>query len=648
MCERNMKRAHGNLSSGSVAKQFQCPFCDKSYSWKQTLKQHVSMYHRNKVHTDEFWRYELTKNRRTIMDDKANEDLWKKQLGKHAEETAKLKLEAEQAAAAAAATAAAIAENDGASVQTANEEKASENNNQDENNKWLDQINRAGTSQASNENVTTEMKLLALQSLQNSLHFMSMGMSGPQFAAMSSLQRFANLQNISGPESAAPAQIKLENPAGAAPQESYLSLLAQIAKKESDDRFDNMKPTIDTGDNQLKEMSSFTNTNNGSSDNVLPLPPTKEESSVKRTQMWLQQVNKYRHKPPKEELDANHEELWEQQISRVKKNPVRSPLEPVEIVIEDDSDASIREYAGNSPFQPPRPLSRHSRRSTINNNNNESITVFQTKIVLSQPAGPQGTAALSLPQQFISQPGPSGLSPKVFLQPTHVQPKIENQGSNPQDPTDHFKAPNDQEMGRPSPAQTPAPREQSPAPVAHCGEDASMLKSLLLDRMKRKRSSSIETDANSKKSSSSNVPMVSKPMSIPEQPQDILRKRLLGWVDPPAPKESPKQERPTAPVDAQRSQEPSTAPLRSQAGQNINQNYGQVFQIDLNQEEESIRNSPPRISPPPLNRPEVGNDSTENKSTKKENSGAKKENTVTYANTSVLKHLLHRYTEMNQ
>merc|ERR1719225_2052389 len=166
-------------ANGAVAKQFQCPFCDKSYSWKQTLKQHVSMYHRNQIHTDEFWRYELTKNRRTIMDDKANEDLWKKQLGKHAEETAKLKLEAEAAAVAAAAAA---TENDGSSVQKAN-----------------------------NENVSTEIKLLALQSLQNSLHFMSMGMSGPQFAAMSNLQRFANLQNISGQESTAPAQIKLEN-----------------------------------------------------------------------------------------------------------------------------------------------------------------------------------------------------------------------------------------------------------------------------------------------------------------------------------------------------------------------------------------------------------------------------------------------------
>ena len=74
------------------------------------LLQHVSMYHRNKVHTDEFWRYELTKNRRTVTDDKANEDLWKKQLGKHAEETARQKLEAETAAATLAALGAATQE----------------------------------------------------------------------------------------------------------------------------------------------------------------------------------------------------------------------------------------------------------------------------------------------------------------------------------------------------------------------------------------------------------------------------------------------------------------------------------------------------------------------------------------------------------
>ena len=58
MCERNINRGGGGAGGGGgggaavvvhpppggvaatgVLKQFQCPFCDKSYSWKQTLKQ---------------------------------------------------------------------------------------------------------------------------------------------------------------------------------------------------------------------------------------------------------------------------------------------------------------------------------------------------------------------------------------------------------------------------------------------------------------------------------------------------------------------------------------------------------------------------------------------------------------------------------
>jgi len=42
------------------------------------------MYHRNKVHTDAFWKYELAKHRRAVLDAETNEDLWRRQLGKHA------------------------------------------------------------------------------------------------------------------------------------------------------------------------------------------------------------------------------------------------------------------------------------------------------------------------------------------------------------------------------------------------------------------------------------------------------------------------------------------------------------------------------------------------------------------------------------
>ena len=39
MCVKNINRGQGSNSTGAHSKQFQCPFCEKSYSWKQTLKQ---------------------------------------------------------------------------------------------------------------------------------------------------------------------------------------------------------------------------------------------------------------------------------------------------------------------------------------------------------------------------------------------------------------------------------------------------------------------------------------------------------------------------------------------------------------------------------------------------------------------------------
>merc|ERR1719490_577662 len=163
------------------------------------------------------------------------------------------------------------------------------------------------------------------------------------------------------------------------PQESYLNLLAQLAKRESEER--KSKSISDNNNNsgvERKEMSSNDATVNNIDKDQGPVPPTKEESSVKRTQMWLQQVNKYRHRPPKEELEANHDQLWEQQISRVKRNPVRSPLEPVEIVIEDDGEKSGSSFEG-SPRHTIR--SSVSRRSTLTNNNiQEGSVVYQANL----------------------------------------------------------------------------------------------------------------------------------------------------------------------------------------------------------------------------------------------------------------------------
>ena len=606
------------------------------------------MYHRNKVHTDEFWRYELTKNRRTVMDDKANEDLWKKQLGKHAEETARQKLEAENAAAALASL--------GSARSSAEPGPAAEEGNKGhEEIKWMEQISRTAAAAGEDRTVSTEMKLLALQSLQNSLRFMSMGMS------------IANIKTE--PAATAPAPVA-EPEVQKQPQESYLNLLAQLAKRESEER--KSKSISDNNNNnsgdERKEMSSNDATVNDIDKDQGPVLPTKEESSVKRTQMWLQQVNKYRHRPPKEELEANHDELWEQQISRVKKNPVRSPLEPEEIIIEDETEAS-------AVSQPAAPVARDSRSNTLNNNNNfndnnnnnniniinnnnnntiinnntpEGVTIFPARIILAHPvtASAPGSATLTFTPQFLTA-GPAshggGHQPqplKVFLH----QPLVPAPQEAPAEPrhstdTDHSRmtpvsrvtTPVSRDQLHVSRDHTPVPpsRESSPARAPAPGDDGSMLKSLLLDRMKRKRSSSNDTDAASKRSSTSNTTgessKASRPISIPDAPSDILRKRLLGWVDPtPAPPPTPKAPR-TEQRTSSRSQSNNNNNNNSDNNNNNSHPGSGVFQIDLENKEENSDTS----------------DAAQTQS-------SKRENVVTYANTSVLKHLLHRYTETKQ
>ena len=593
MCERNMKRSHGNLSASAIAKQFQCPFCDKSYSWKQTLKQHVSMYHRNKVHTDEFWRYELTKNRKTVLDDVANEDAWKQQLGKHAEEAAKLKKEAAEAAAAAAteeklsrpATPAAA----GAGEQTGGS--------------WIDQVKRSSTpapapAAPTLEPVTTEMKLLALQNLQqnlqSSLHFMSMGMAAPQLAAMTSLQRLAGLQSSLAAPDQQQQPVKME-PSGP-PQDSYLSLLAQFAKKESEER-------------SLAENANGESSSMGARQPAIL--PAKEESSVKRTQMWLQQVNKYRHKPPKEELDANHEQLWEQQISRVKRNPVRSPLEPVEIVIEDDGEKSGSSFEG-SPRHTIR--SSVSRRSTLTNNNiQEGSVVYQANLA---PAPASYTSPLVFP-------GPAGC------------------------PTPPIRIPTPQAAATPPPpAFSPSPNA-SPAPPL---EEGGLLKSLLMDNRKRKRSSSKElgSDPNPKKSPSPRLSLPRPAAATPEPPSsetDILRKVLMGIKDP---QPSAAKETPRRPQDTGgRSQDPPATHMFIEAP--VTRQPKEAPTVQQPMAVNNNNNNNPLVSGKPgTSRSQQEQEEEDKECDKKTSSANPKEKESTYAKTSVLKHLLHRFTGANQ
>jgi len=198
----------------------------------------------------------------------------------------------------------------------------------------------------------------------------------------------------------------------------------------------------------------------------------------------------------------------------------------------------------------------------------------------------------------------------------------------------------------------PLTRDSSPAAQAEPAnpeDSSSMLKSLLLDRMKRKRSSSIDTEANSKKSSTMSTgesSKSSKPISIPEAPNDILRKRLLGWVDPPAPptpKETPREDKKAADKKLDRSQQ-----------ENCRKQEGNVFQLDLDTSEEDNKNKKEKEEE---KEEDAGNtkDKREKYAAPAASDGGSGEerqeppkNVLTYANTSVLKHLLHRYTETKQ
>merc|ERR1712088_935430 len=101
-------------------------------------------------------------------------------------------------------------------------------------------------------------------------------------------------------------------------------------------------------------------------------------------------------------------------------------------------------------------------------------------------------------------------------------------------PTPPIRIPTPQAAGTPPPPTfTPSPIA-SPAPPP---EEGGLLKSLLMDNRKRKRSSSKElgTDPNPKKSPSPRLSLPRPVAATPEPPSsdtDILRKVLMGIKDP--------------------------------------------------------------------------------------------------------------------
>jgi hypothetical protein len=718
------------------------------------------MYHRNKVNTDEFWRHELTKNRRSNLDDKANEDLWRQQIAKHSGETS------------TPAPQHRIIKPEPGGGQVEDEQQLQQ---------WLEPAVTAAAGQMS-----TEMKLLALQSLQNSLTMMSRrsGLVIPSPSSdsnnnndssrnsdMVNLQQLAIVSNNNNNNNGSSfcynlQQLTTAGEAGLAVKkemqcqqqpESYLALLAQLARESE---------TKHNSSNHMQNRSSRNSNNSewgrggglapgsgGGQDlpeerrgGASPMLPTKEESAVKRTQLWLQQVNRYRSsRLPREELDsANHEQMWEQQIARVKRNPVKSPLEPVEIVL-DDGEAETTA----ATVHPPQPSPRHrtqrhllqqqqqqhlhqvtplcsfkinnnnialnnnsnninNNNNTINNNNNtnisvhsgnnnsraannnyfegnnnnnaeNSLAVFQAKYLPMARSRMSTASASYVPSSEASlrQEDSSHSDPPSSVWPSPVLPRPPSR----RDSSPSFIR-GSQSAGGSGVEQREGLRrggEDGPVPTSDCPQppsedNKSMLKSLLLDRMKRKLSSGQATanqedggGGGGKKAAYSPLQPPPSPVQaaaaarlvspVPETlpasgPQDILRKRLLGWVDPPAPI-TPQSDQATE-QSRSRSQQSATATTTNTVQQQVAaavqqeggepRSGGEMVWSDLPSSQPSQHLSDLENKMAPLDHHHV--DKSGDSNLNHLETGSKI--SVSYAHTSVLKHLLYRYTSMGQ
>lgn len=355
------------------------------------------MYHRNKVHTDEFWKYEMAKHRRTVVDDKdRNDDMWQQQLGRYGKDTP--------------------GKSSSSNDQMYGGEHQQRNNDPSHDERWLQQIQRAtakGLKTPPNQHNLTDAKLLALQSSFNSINrsMITDETKTDDVGSNSSFfcqQKFPSQQiqkidiksetideNIAHPYTPSPNNVKDQiavengdsdtiNKNTQQQDDTYLTLLAHLSAQrkacEEDKSLNSSNFTKEAGIpeekgesiisrekslNQYHQVSQESESlcsqqqrqcrNNSTPVSVLrdveqdqrhsskspptlSLPDIKEECSVTRTKMWLAQLGQYRQKAVQDEMEKSHDELWEEQISRIKNNPVKSPIEPLEITIEDEGN----------------------------------------------------------------------------------------------------------------------------------------------------------------------------------------------------------------------------------------------------------------------------------------------------------------------
>jgi len=504
---------------GQHGKQFQCPFCDKSYSWKQTLKQHVSMYHRDKVHTDEFWQYELSRRpgggvptaanapasafqRAGAMngaDPAAAEDLWRQQLGKHAEELS----ETRNGGHATNSTGAAVGRKRPPGNGPPSSSASSAGGNR---------VNAADEEMA---------RMLALQA----------------------------------------AGLRRQVAAGEA-ERRYVEFLEQVRLQREEHERERAVKVV--GDAHL----------HGGEVHQPGLADLKEECAVQRTRMWLAQLGRYRqHALAQEELDRSHDELWEEQIARASAKGGRADV---------NVDVEMKKPANPAAaFRPwgPRPPSRPAPSATI-----------------TRPQPPPAEETIALPRaafvpDFSKISAAAGPPPPKKTPPPVILP-LEN------DIPSDLSSPERRSSGG------AASEEELQAAAKGAPEDDSVLKSLLLDRFSRKR-------PYEEPPKPPTLPKFKPPSHAAEDTNDILRRRLLGIKDPLP--EPPKSHLPVAP-----------APTRPSMGKPVAKPAAKESDCDRDDK----------------HHPNPGEDDARGEEDREE----EKRRLSIYSRTSVLKHLLHRYT----
>ena len=713
------------------------------------------MYHRNKVHTDEFWKYELAKHRRTVLDSKTNEDMWKKQLGKHVNG----EQEAEQAAKAMAALAGGGSASAGCSRSHSLERKSSTSPpgtphlpaahpnapgrspapqpgtpvDQDH---WLEQIKRSTTNDPNqNSQVSNEMKLLALHSLQSSLQMMSMKlpmkppMTTPTTMASSPAcgavvptvveQELQQQPQVERPKS--PIISRNPTPPGATPQaqpQGYLSLLAHLSAQRKAEQNSVLSEQIRSAesDQQIRDQQQRSQ----SESSIAPyLSDMKEEPAAKRTQMWLAQLGQYKHKPAhpvggvahcggspgastigfQDEIDRNHDELWEEQIAKAKSHPVKSPLEPIEITIvdqENDNDLNSGCKAILPPpmvSRPPTPLSPIRQRSPSCNNVISIKTsaiqrmvnhprTFSLSLEVNNnntdpnsngcdPMGVVPTIAVGMdlkprnrhiPVPLLPTSRPSLMNPPPVKRGRFLEIPEETEETSNLDPVSDHDLP----VGAAAAVEDQAASiaAVSPAAVVPASEDSSVLKSLLMDRMmsgprKRTLSEALKPAEPAKRLSVNGdsdilrrrlLGIKSEEQQQQQQPQEQPRKQLLLAQQQPQQLQPTQQQHSLPPKPKF---QPPTATVTSQQQLQKQQFHPVAHLEEPNNLANSINiqgvpSSSNLMSAPAAGHPVNASQGPIDLRKEQQHPAPASQQQKNYTQTSVLKHLLYRYTNSSE